>query len=68
VERQGADTLRVTGAGAGAIGDVARTHAMTLLELSEQRTSLEQRYMELTAGAVDYRTAGETRLPGPVTE
>jgi ABC-2 type transport system ATP-binding protein len=56
VERDGVDGLRVTGATAGEIGEAARTHEMTLLELSDQQVSLEQRYLELTADAVDYRT------------
>ena len=68
VERQGTDTFRVTGATAGQIGDLARTHEMTLLELSEQQASLEQRYMELTADAVDYRTAEHTPVPTPTTK
>ena len=68
VERQGGDALRVTGATAGEIGDLARTHEMTLLELAERQTSLEERYMELTADAVDYRTAEETVLPAPTTK
>jgi ABC-2 type transport system ATP-binding protein len=67
VERQGPDTLRVTGATAAHIGELARTHGMRLLELSEQQASLEQRYLELTADAVDYRTAEEPAALTPTT-
>ncbi|WP_344268818.1 ATP-binding cassette domain-containing protein [Actinomadura napierensis] len=48
--------LRVTGATAGEIGDLARTRGLGLLELSPQRTSLEERYMELTRDAAEYRS------------
>ncbi|MFB4302173.1 ATP-binding cassette domain-containing protein [Actinomadura sp. NTSP31] len=48
--------LRVTGATAGEIGDLARSRGLGLLELSPQRTSLEERYMELTRDAAEYRS------------
>jgi ABC-2 type transport system ATP-binding protein len=36
---------------------------MILRELSAHQVSLEQRYMELTNGSVDYRAAGDARVP-----
>ncbi len=50
-------TLYVTGSGADVVGELARANGLQLLELSTQRPSLEQRYMELTGESVDYRAA-----------
>jgi ABC-2 type transport system ATP-binding protein len=47
--------LRVTGATAEQIGDLARVNGLGLLELSPQQMSLEQRYMELTRDAAEYQ-------------
>ena len=56
VGREPDGALRVTGATADEIGDLARARGLGLLELSPQRMSLEQRYMELTRDAADYRS------------
>ncbi len=61
ITRQADNALRVTGATGGAVGELARVNGLTLQELSEHQTSLEDRYMELTSSSVDYRTA-ETAL------
>jgi ABC-2 type transport system ATP-binding protein len=47
--------LQVSGASTDEIGALARANGLTLQELSSQQVSLEQRYLELTAIAVDYR-------------
>ena len=47
--------LAVTGLDAAAIGDLARTHGITLHELTPRRASLEEAFMELTHDSVDYR-------------
>lgn len=49
--------LLVRGAAIEVIGDLAARHAVTLHELSAQPASLEEAYMTLTDGAVEYRTA-----------
>ena len=49
--------LTVTGTTAAAIGLLASQHAITLTGLSEQQTTLEERYMELTRDSADYRAA-----------
>src|SRR5262245_30629970 len=54
---QGDDTLRITGATSDAVGEIARSNGLTLRELSAHQVSLEERYMELTNGSVDYRAA-----------
>ena len=64
VARQAGDALRITGAASDAVGEVARANGITLAELSEHQASLEDRYMELTADSVDYRTAGDALVPG----
>ncbi len=64
VAHQDGDTLRVTGATAEAVGELARANGLALQELSEQQASLEDRYMELTSGSVDYHSAGDALVPG----
>ena len=62
VVRQGDDALRITGATSDAVGEIARSNGLTLRELSAHQVSLEERYMELTKGSVDYRAAGDARV------
>ena len=52
--------LLVRGASPEHIGDVARAHGIAIHELVLQTATLEEAFMELTAGAVEYRgrTAG----------
>lgn len=47
--------LRVHGASAEEVGELAARHAITLHELTAHRASLEEAYLELTDDAVDYR-------------
>lgn len=61
LERQGATvvlqadaTMRITGVGTDIIGKIASANGWTLQELSEQQTSLEQVYLELTRDSVDH--------------
>ena len=63
VTRQDADTLAVTGTTAEAIGELARTGGLTLTGLAAHQATLEDRYMDLTREAADYRAASA----GPVT-
>ena len=63
VLRQDDDTLRITGATSDTIGEIARSNGLTLRELSTHQVSLEERYMELTSGAVDYRADHPDRVP-----
>ncbi|MFB6704756.1 ATP-binding cassette domain-containing protein [Streptomyces sp. NPDC056333] len=55
-------TLDVVGLTTDQIGFTAADHGLTLLELSPQRISLEEAFMELTRDAVEYRSTavGET--------
>lgn len=65
VARQPGNALHITGATSDAVGELARAGGLTLQELSEHQTSLEDRYMELTSDLVDYRTAEGTPVPVP---
>jgi ABC-2 type transport system ATP-binding protein len=49
--------LSVRGAAIEVIGDLAARNAITLHELSAKRASLEDAYLKLTDGDVEYRTA-----------
>jgi ABC-2 type transport system ATP-binding protein len=60
------DVLTVTGLECPQIGDIAGAAGCTLHELSPQRASLEEAFMELTKGSVEYR--GETRTSESVLE
>jgi len=62
---QAGDSLRITGITSDAVGELARANGFTLRELSAQQASLEQRYMELTSDAADYRAAEGTLAPAP---
>jgi ABC-2 type transport system ATP-binding protein len=51
--------LSVRGAAIEVIGDLAARNGITLHELSAQRASLEEAYLKLTDGAVEFRTASQ---------
>jgi ABC-2 type transport system ATP-binding protein len=63
VTRPSQDTLHARDVAADLVGELARINGVTLQELSMQHASLEQRYMELTGDAVDYRTEQPTLAP-----
>ncbi|MFI0736780.1 ABC transporter ATP-binding protein [Streptomyces sp. NPDC021100] len=56
--------LDVTGEDAAHLGELAARHGITLHELSPQRASLEEAFMRLTAGSVEYHArAGDGAEP-----
>ena len=57
VTRQDEDALAVTGTTAEAIGELARADGLTLTGLAAHQATLEDRYMDLTRDAADYRAA-----------
>jgi ABC-2 type transport system ATP-binding protein len=57
VNRQDGDALAVTGTTPEAIGELARTEGIALTGLAADQATLEDRYMELTRTAADYRAA-----------
>ncbi len=52
-----AGALEVTGLTAAQIGDIAADHNVRLHELTQQQASLEEAFMELTRGDVEYRAS-----------
>lgn len=52
------EELIVSGVPAPEIGELAIAHGIALHELSPQRPSLEEAFMELTRDAIEYRTDG----------
>jgi ABC-2 type transport system ATP-binding protein len=59
------DALTVTGLEAPRIGEIAAAGGIVLHELTPQLASLEEAFMELTAGSVEYAVPGH--LDGPPT-
>ena len=57
VTRQDGDALAVTGSTPEEIGELARADGLTLTGLTADQATLEDRYMELTRDAADYRAA-----------
>ncbi|GAA0485875.1 ABC transporter ATP-binding protein [Streptomyces olivaceiscleroticus] len=55
--------LRVTGLALPRISDLAHEADVRLWELSPHQASLEEAYMQLTQGAVDYRSAVPPQVP-----
>ncbi|MEU2791027.1 ABC transporter ATP-binding protein [Streptomyces sp. NPDC007100] len=66
------DAVEVDGASAADLGELAAQHRLVLHELSPQQASLEEAFMQLTAGSVEYHAhtdgprpaAPEDGLPG----
>jgi ABC-2 type transport system ATP-binding protein len=63
VTRTGADAIDVIGLDSARIGEVAASLGATLHELSPRSGSLEEAFLEVTAGAQEYR--GRTDPPAP---
>lgn len=63
VEQRDDGTLLVTGISTNAIGSAARDIDVTLHELTEISTSLEQVYLELTADSLDYAAPTDPKEP-----
>ncbi|MGW8061444.1 ABC transporter ATP-binding protein [Streptomyces ziwulingensis] len=66
VVEAGAEVLEVDGDKAAAIGELAARHQLVLHELSPQRASLEEAFMQLTAESVEYHAHdGQPPAPAP---
>ena len=55
IQRTAPDTLTTTTVPAARIGEAAASHGIVLHELVTQHASLEEAYLELTGGEVEYR-------------
>ncbi|WP_431039391.1 ATP-binding cassette domain-containing protein [Streptomyces sp. P6-2-1] len=60
LRREPDGTCTVTGAAAGRLGDLALRHRLALHELTPRTCSLEETFLRITAGSVEY-AAGEPR-------
>ncbi|MEV0775859.1 ATP-binding cassette domain-containing protein [Streptomyces sp. NPDC050433] len=62
-------TLEIDGSTAEEIGDLAARHHLTLHELSSQRASLEEAFMQMTAESVEYHahSGGDGAAPAANT-
>ncbi|MFF1712959.1 ABC transporter ATP-binding protein [Streptomyces sp. NPDC058268] len=60
----GNGTLEVDGTGAADLGELAARHQLVLHELSPQRASLEEAFMQLTAESVEYHAHADHTGPG----
>lgn len=58
-------TLSVTGVGIESIGDLAFEHRLRLHELSPRVATLEEAFLERTAGAEEFQALGVTAPDGP---
>jgi len=63
VTATGDGAFEVTGAEAAALGELAARHQLVLHELSPQRASLEEAFMQLTAESVEYHAGGPAGSP-----
>ncbi|MGW2473649.1 ATP-binding cassette domain-containing protein [Streptomyces sp. NPDC001665] len=61
-------TLEVDGATTEDLGELAARHGITLHELSAQRASLEEAFMQMTAGSVEYHAHSEPGGGAPPPE
>ncbi|KAF4406091.1 ATP-binding cassette domain-containing protein [Streptomyces lycii] len=57
--------LEVDGGDAAVIGELAAANGLALHELSPRQASLEEAFMQLTAGAVEYHAHSEARGTAP---
>ncbi|MER6118372.1 ATP-binding cassette domain-containing protein [Streptomyces sp. A0642] len=63
----GNGTLEIDGATTEDLGELAARHAIVLHELSSQRASLEEAFMQMTADSVEYHAHSESgAAPPPV--
>ncbi|MFE7131137.1 ABC transporter ATP-binding protein [Streptomyces sp. NPDC057638] len=65
VTEAGGGALEVDGGDIEKLGELAAEHRVVLHELSAQRASLEEAFMQMTAGAVEYQAHTST-TDGPV--
>ncbi|MFI9647442.1 ATP-binding cassette domain-containing protein [Streptomyces sp. NPDC052040] len=61
----GGGALEVDDGAAELIGELAARHQIVLHELSPRQASLEEAFMRLTAGTVEYHAHGDPRTGGP---
>ncbi|MFE6894459.1 ABC transporter ATP-binding protein [Streptomyces sp. NPDC057694] len=65
VVESGNGTLEVDGGSPEQLGELAASHQLVLHELSPQQASLEEAFMQLTAGSVEYHAHSGEAAPPP---
>jgi ABC-2 type transport system ATP-binding protein len=65
VEKDGEASLTVSGLDAAHIGELAAANGVVLHELSPERASLEEAFIELTRGSVEYQFEDEEKKAEP---
>jgi ABC-2 type transport system ATP-binding protein len=63
ITEEGDDTFAVTSLDAPAIADLAATRGLPIHELTPRHASLEDAYLDLTSGSVEYRAGDPTGAP-----
>jgi ABC-2 type transport system ATP-binding protein len=61
-------TLTVTGLDAAAVADLAAAHGLPVHELSVHATSLEETFIQLTSGSLDYQAGPRAAAAGKEAE
>ncbi|MEU5401929.1 ATP-binding cassette domain-containing protein [Streptomyces sp. NPDC005963] len=64
----GSGVLEIDGATSEELGELAARHQITLHELSSQRASLEEAFMQMTAGSVEYHAHGSSHATPPPSD
>ncbi|MGW2111614.1 ABC transporter ATP-binding protein, partial [Streptomyces sp. NPDC001948] len=67
VVETGGGTLEIDGATTEALGELAAQHQIVLHELSAQRASLEEAFMQMTADSVEYHAHSDHAAAPPPT-
>ena len=67
VTRDGKDTLTITKMDAAEIGEIAAAHSIVLHELSPHGASLEEAFIALTEGSVEYQAGGRRAAAADVS-
>ncbi|WP_353944749.1 ATP-binding cassette domain-containing protein [Streptomyces sp. HUAS MG91] len=68
VVEAGNGTLEVDGGSPEQLGELAASHQLVLHELSPQQASLEEAFMQLTAGSVEYHAHSGGTAPQPPSQ
>ncbi len=66
--RDGNDAITVTSMEAAQIGEIAAANSIVLHELSPQRASLEEAFIELTHESVEYHAGGSAAAPAALRQ
>ncbi len=63
VDSLGPSVIEIRGMDSERVGTIAAEHGIVLYELTPQQASLEEAFMELTNGALEFQASGEASAP-----